>query len=170
MPCGVVITRKKYKKNLEQHIDYLNSLDTTIMGSRNGQAALCMWYTIKTEGKKGFARAAKECLDNANLMAKTLRTAGIGCMLNEYSTTVVLEKPPTMEFIKKWQLACEGNLAHVVVMPNITTKKIKEFVDELVELRKKLNTKNICIAQQIGSEHCLCEKCMVQSSYDIKED
>lgn len=36
-------------------------------------------------------------------------------------------------FVRKWQLACEGDIAHVVVMPNITILKLEEFVQvELV--------------------------------------
>ena len=35
MPCGVVITWKNLTKNLEQHIQYLNSIDTTITGIYN---------------------------------------------------------------------------------------------------------------------------------------
>lgn len=33
------------------------------------------------------------------------------------------------------QLACEGDIAHVVVMPNITIRKLETFVQELVESR-----------------------------------
>lgn len=38
MPCGVIIHRKHHIERIENHIEYLNSPDTTIMGSRNGQA------------------------------------------------------------------------------------------------------------------------------------
>jgi histidine decarboxylase len=30
--------------------------------------------------------------------------------------------------IKRWQLACEEDIAHVVVMPNVTRPKIDQFV------------------------------------------
>lgn len=43
MPCGICLTRMEHVKKVEQRIDYLNSVDTTIMGSRNGQAALYLW-------------------------------------------------------------------------------------------------------------------------------
>lgn len=53
--------------------------------------------------------------------------------LNELSNTVVFERPPDPEFIKKWQLACEGDIAHVVVMPNIDVDKLETFVRELMD-------------------------------------
>ena len=56
MPCGVALCRKQHVENVEQHIDYLNSVDTTIMGSRNGQAALYMWYSLRKKGLGGIQR------------------------------------------------------------------------------------------------------------------
>lgn len=56
MPCGVALCRKEHVLNVEQHIDYLNSVDTTIMGSRNGQAALYMWYSLRKKGLGGIQR------------------------------------------------------------------------------------------------------------------
>jgi hypothetical protein len=49
-------------------------------------------------------------------------------MLNELSNTVVFERPREEAFVRKWQLACEGDIAHVVVMPNIDIDKLEEFV------------------------------------------
>jgi histidine decarboxylase len=56
MPCGVALCRKEHVENVEMHIDYLNSVDTTIMGSRNGQAALYMWYSLRKKGLGGIKR------------------------------------------------------------------------------------------------------------------
>eukprot|EP00957_Ditylum_brightwellii_P133072 10147176-Ditylum_brightwellii.AAC.1 len=56
MPCGIALTRKELVKEVEQHIDYLNSVDTTIMGSRNGQAALYLWYSLRKKGIDGIKR------------------------------------------------------------------------------------------------------------------
>lgn len=43
-----------------------------------------------------------------------LEHAGIKCMLNELSSTVVFERPKDESFVRKWQLACE-------VRGNVTT-------------------------------------------------
>ena len=60
MPCGVIITRKDNIAKVEQDIEYLNSKDTTIMGSRNGQAPLFLWHTIQMKGKEGFEKDVKK--------------------------------------------------------------------------------------------------------------
>lgn len=43
-----------------------------------------------------------------------LEKAGVRTMLNELSSTVVFERPREEAFVRKWQLACEGDIAHVV--------------------------------------------------------
>ena len=50
MPCGITLTRKKHLAKMSEPVEYLNSIDTTIMGSRNGHAALFMWYSLKKKG------------------------------------------------------------------------------------------------------------------------
>lgn len=56
MPCGVTLSRKENVKKVEEHIEYLNSVDTTIMGSRNGQSALYMWYSLRKKGLAGIQK------------------------------------------------------------------------------------------------------------------
>jgi hypothetical protein len=53
MPCGVVITKKEHMRKMSQDIEYLASKDATIMGSRNGHAAVYMWYSLNRKGYSG---------------------------------------------------------------------------------------------------------------------
>merc|ERR1712037_682627 len=106
-------------------------MGATIMGSRNGHAALYLWHTIATKGVAGFSKDVQTCLDNAKFLITLLEEAGVPCMLNKLSSTVVFERPTEGPFIKKWQLACEGEVAHVVVMPSTTQQRLLDFVAEL---------------------------------------
>jgi histidine decarboxylase len=72
-------------------------------------------------------------METAQYLRDRVSQAGISCRLNELSSTVVLERPVEDAFIKRWQLACEEDIAHVVVMPNVTPTKIDLFVKELME-------------------------------------
>jgi len=137
MPCGVTIARKEHVKKVEQRIDYLNSVDTTIMGSRNGQAALYLWYSLRKKGLSGIKRDVVHCMETAQYLRNALTDAGFTARLNDLSSTVVLERPMDDALIKRWQLACEEDIAHVVVMPNVTRSKIDKFVEELIECREK---------------------------------
>ena len=68
MPCGVTLSRLEHVQRLEEHIDYLNSVDTTIMGSRNGQAALYLWYSLRQKGLKGLQQDVEHCMDTARYL------------------------------------------------------------------------------------------------------
>ncbi|KAI3436035.1 hypothetical protein D9Q98_002092 [Chlorella vulgaris] len=139
VPCGVVMTRLKHIKGVSSDVEYLNSRDATIMGSRNGHAPIYMWYTFTRKGYEGLRKDVEKCLRNAHLLKSMLERAGVKTMLNELSSTVVFERPREEAFVRKWQLACEGDIAHVVVMPNITIRKLEHFVQELFESRTRVS-------------------------------
>ncbi|XP_021284378.1 serine decarboxylase isoform X1 [Herrania umbratica] len=160
MPCGVQITRMEHINVLSSNVEYLASRDATIMGSRNGHAPIFLWYTLNRKGYKGFQKEVQKCLRNAHYLKDRLRGAGISAMLNELSSTVVFERPRDEEFVRRWQLACEGKIAHVVVMPNVTIEKLDVFLDELVEKRstwyQEEHDQPPCVAADVGKENCAC--------------
>lgn len=160
MPCGVQITRMEHINVLSRNVEYLASRDATIMGSRNGHAPIFLWYTLNRKGYKGFQKEVQKCLRNAHYLKGRLRDAGISAMLNELSSTVVFERPLDDDFVRRWQLACEGNIAHVVVMPNVTIEKLDDFLNELIEKRpswfKDGNGQPPCLAEDVGIENCAC--------------
>ncbi|XP_038886253.1 serine decarboxylase isoform X1 [Benincasa hispida] len=161
MPCGVQLTRLEHINALSSNVEYLASRDATIMGSRNGHAPIFLWYTLNRKGYKGFQKEVQKCLRNAHYLKDRLLDAGISAMLNELSSTVVFERPRDEEFIRRWQLACEGNIAHVVVMPNVSQEKLDDFLAELVEKRSTWyedeNVQPPCVAAELGSGSCACK-------------
>tara|TARA_Y100000591_G_scaffold108464_1_gene92284 strand:+ start:6486 stop:7811 length:1326 start_codon:yes stop_codon:yes gene_type:complete len=136
MPCGVIVTRKENIKRLENKIEYLNSLDTTIMGSRNGQTSLYLWYGLRKKGYEGIKQDVFFSIENAKYLNSQLNKNRISSFINNNSNTVIFEKPNNIDFIKKWQLACEEDITHIIVMPNITKKKIDIFVNEFLDCIK----------------------------------
>lgn len=164
-PSGVQMTKKKYVMKLTKDIEYLNSKDSTIMGSRNGHAPIFLWHTIVRKGIPGFAEDTKLCLRNAQFLKQLLVKNGFSTMLNPYINTVVVEKPSEMEVIRRWQLACEGTIAHVVVMPNVSLEKVVLFVEELKDCRSR-HPAPVCVKAHIGN-HCLCMECKSKSPEQV---
>mgnify|MGYP003878028407 CR=1 FL=1 len=136
MPCGVVLTRKEHMEKFKRDVEYLNSRDTTIMGSRNGQAPVAMWYALQVKGVEGMRADVEDCIENAKFLTKLFSDAGVKAHLNKLSTTVVFERPSSEEVVSRWQLACAGDIAHVVVMPSATRGKLKEFFRDYMAARK----------------------------------
>lgn len=130
IPCGIIITRLKHISVIANDIDYINSRDATIMGSRNGHAPLFLWYALI---KNNIKENTIKCIQNAKYLYNKLHENCINnLLLNKFSNTVVFEEPKNKLLIKKWQLACSNNLCHIVVMPNITTDILDEFIKDLM--------------------------------------
>jgi histidine decarboxylase len=51
---------------------------------------------------------------------------------------VVFERPREEALVRKWQLVCEGDIAHVVVMPHVTPDMLREFVSDLLASRARM--------------------------------
>ena len=82
MPCGVVITRKEHMQRFARDVEYLNSTDSTIMGSRNGQASLAMWYALQQKnGVEGLIKEVGVCFANAKFLYNLFKEAGVKSML-----------------------------------------------------------------------------------------
>ena len=78
MPCGVMITRKELMKPLLKPIEYLNSVDSTITGSRNGLSSLFIWNVINTKGIDGFKDDVEAKSPGFGFGASELAKAGKG--------------------------------------------------------------------------------------------
>ena len=135
IPCGVTMTRLEYIDNLSNNVEYIASRDATITGSRNGHAPIFLWYALKKKGLIGLKKQVEKCMANAIYLHDQLRDAGISAMKNEYSNTVVFEKPLDDGFARKWSLASNKNIAHVVVMQHVTIEMLDSFVTEFAQNR-----------------------------------
>ena len=86
-------------QRFSRDIEYLNSTDTTIMGSRNGQASLAMWCVPPTQptavdarryalqrknGVEGLEADSVKCFENALYLNSLFQKQGISSMLNEF--------------------------------------------------------------------------------------
>ncbi len=128
--CGLVLVKKSYKDRIGKAIPYIGTLDTTITGSRSGINALIIWYILKKLGKEGLIKRAHECLDNAMYLREHLNAIGINAWSNPNALTVVFPKP-AIEICKKWQLATDADIAHVICMPGVTKEKLELFVADM---------------------------------------
>jgi len=113
-PSGVVLTYKSLVKNLEQHIQYLNSVDTTITGSRNGQAALAIWYSLREKGRLVYIEEIRRCLQNAEYLVRKLKELGIKNAHRNYNTVIFNVKDSGL-------MEDEGNFLRMMTTSNKNT-------------------------------------------------
>jgi histidine decarboxylase len=157
MPAGIVVVKGKFARNVHERIEYLGSDVIPSMGSRNGHSSVFLWYQLQRKGKEGLQRDVDSCFENATFLFDSLRERGVSCFKNDFSNTVVFERPPSMDFIKKFHLATT-TVGHVVVMQSVTREKLVQFADEFAELIKGCEQdKRTCMKAETGSKAaCFC--------------
>ena len=126
-PCGVFIMEKRFLKLVSHEIEYMGSVDCMISGSRNGHTPILMQHIIQKKGYDGFRKDTLTCIELAEYLVDHIPNA----WRNSNSLTVVIPKP-NEEMIKKWQLATEGDISHIVVLPHVTREKLDDFISDLI--------------------------------------
>ena len=127
LPCGVVLTRRPHVERVGRAVEYVGVHDTTLSGSRNGLTPLMLWYAMARHGDDGFRALVAGMLDTAEYAVQQFNRRGQEAWRHRNSVTVVFPKPPP-EVFRKWQIAPEGDEAHIITMPHVT----REMIDELV--------------------------------------
>ncbi|GAB4845130.1 hypothetical protein Ancab_038533 [Ancistrocladus abbreviatus] len=111
-------------------------------------------------GYQGFLKAVQNCLRNAHYLKDRLRDASISAMLNELSSTVVSSSLRTKSSSGGGRWVAKGDMAYVVVMPNVTVDKLNTFFDELLEKwsSRFLDGKcqPLCVTSEMGTENRVC--------------
>ena len=124
MPCGVIVCRGK---GLQEEVEYINSVDSTVCGSRDGLAAIAWWCGIKGID---LQKTTEACLELTEYTYCVLRQIGWKCWKNPFVNTIVIARP-TESLVKKWQLAVEGNWSHIILMPHIVKEDVDRFISDL---------------------------------------
>ncbi|WP_439621875.1 histidine decarboxylase [Gemmata sp.] len=133
-PCGVSLARAAHVGRIGREVAYTASLDTTISGSRNAFAPLFLWYALRALGAEGFRTRARRCLELADYACEKLTAAGARAWRHPHANTVVFDRPADA-VVRKWHLATEGPLAHIVAMPHGTREQIDELAGDVAEQR-----------------------------------
>lgn len=135
IPCGVIVVKKDNKERLSHYISYIESIDSTITGTRNGLSSVFLWYAIKHFGKEGLLKRASECISLAKYTHQTLLENNIDSYYNENAITVLFEKPSGV-LCQKWQLATKSGYCHLICMPGISKGQIDAFLEDFLNERK----------------------------------
>ncbi len=129
VPCGVVLARRKHVERIARSVEYVGVLDTTIGGSRSGLAPLILWYALRRWGVDGLTDLVADCEQIAEYAVDTMRAAGIEAWRHPHSITVVMPRPSD-DVVRRFQIAPQGNLGHLIAMPHITRRLVDYFVQE----------------------------------------
>jgi len=132
VPSGIVLARKEHVSRISRLIEYVGTLDTTLTGSRNGITPLFLWYAIRVHGEQGFRDKVTQCIELAQYAIDRFQANGIAAWRNPLSMTVVFPCPP-QSVLDKWQIAVEGDDAHIITMPHVRSDQIDQLVTDIIE-------------------------------------
>lgn len=124
-PCGIFLAEKPYMSLISNHIPYIACDDATISGSRNGHSAIYFKWILTQKTHDDFKKDIHQCIDNAEYLCQNIKHA----WRNQNSFIVVFPKP-SQEIIEKYQLATQGDIAHIVCMQHVTKDKLDEFIKD----------------------------------------
>jgi histidine decarboxylase len=138
IPCGVVLAKQRHVDRIAQSVEYIDTLDTTLSGSRNAITPLFLWYAFRTIGIAGFGKIIPQCLQMADYAIDRLNALDCHAWRHPYSNTVVFDRPPAA-VTQHWQLACQGNISHLIAMPHVTTAAIDALAADIRAINPELS-------------------------------
>lgn len=131
IPCGIVLAKQKDVFNITGCAEYIGGCqDVTLSGSRNGITPLLLWYAIRKYGEEGFRALVTQCIERAEYAVTELNKVGYKAWRHPHAITVIIPRP-SKSIIRKWQIAVNGNDAHIIIRPDVTTEIIDEFVTDV---------------------------------------
>ncbi|XVS68039.1 hypothetical protein ACQPYE_18920 [Actinosynnema sp. CA-299493] len=151
-PCGVFMTKNKFRVEPPVKPAYTGSPDTTFAGSRNGLSPLVLWNHLASKSIREHAAEAVRALRVTRYLESSLREledrldredrlpeGGLHVDRSPMALTVRFRQPED-RVIEKWSLSCQpmqmnsGELrhyAHVFAMPSVTEEKVDLFIEDL---------------------------------------
>lgn len=131
IPCGIVLCKKEHSERIARSISYVGTRDTTITGSRNGLTPLILWYALKKMGGvTGLKKRYDNSLQLADYLLESLQEIGWDAWKHKNAITVVLKKPSD-EICKKYQLAVEDSITHVICIPGVEKTQLDDLINDL---------------------------------------
>ncbi len=142
-PSGLFLcTKEVYDNQTDFNVTYLNSNMRMINCSRDAVQPLKFWWLIQKVGIKGWSKQAAQMMECTAYLKKQLDAIGWPAWVNEYSNTVFFKRP-SADIVNTYNLAqgyderFGGNLAHIVVMQQVTKEKIDVLINALKKEKYK---------------------------------
>ncbi len=130
IPCGLALAKKSHVERIARSVEYVATLDTTVTGSRNAITPLFLWHAIHSKGRKGFTTIVNHCITVADYAIQRFAEAGITAWRNPNSITVVFPKQAET-VLKRWQIAVQHDIAHIITMPHVTQRHIDQLISDI---------------------------------------
>lgn len=148
IPCGIVLVKRQHRNRIANTISYVDTMDTTITGSRNGLTPLFLWSFIQKHGIEGIKKRAEKAQQLARYTEDELNKINCNAWRNNDALTVIFDKPSD-SIVKQFQLATDNDISHVICIPGITKQQIDNLITA-IKSDKKTNYVDISKSERIN--------------------
>ena len=93
-----------------------------------------LWYAINRYGADEWRETIRGMLDTAEYAVRRFNEHGISAWRHRNSPTVVFDRPSQQVF-DRWQIAPEGEVAHIITMPHVDFETIDRLVNDCISPR-----------------------------------
>jgi histidine decarboxylase len=116
-------------------LDTADTPEAAISGTRNGHAALLLWYALRRLGVAGLRQRAEQARDLADYLARRLNEMGWPAWHHPQAFTVMFKTPPA-ELTNRWRLVATDGWSRVVCLPGVTREQLDHLLADLRETIK----------------------------------
>lgn len=131
LPCGVALARRRIVDRIARNVEYIGSLDTTVLGSRNALTPVYLWYQIRRLGDTGFREQVRACLAMAEYAVERFGAVRVRAWRHRNSITVVFPRP-SEAVARRWHLALHDDVGHLITMQHVTRAMVDAIVADVV--------------------------------------
>ncbi len=141
---GILLIRKNYMSYVcNDNATYVKGKDYTLVGSRSGANAICMWMILHAHGSEGWTIKMRELLDKTSDFCAALSELEVEYYRNPFLNIVAMKsKYISPDLARKYVLVPDTHEGEpewykVVVMPHVSQHVLMEFLRDLtLELDK----------------------------------
>lgn len=141
---GILFRNEEYLDSISVNSPYLTiKHQSTIVGTRMGATSAATFAVMKYLGKDGYARLAKESLDNAIFLADSVKKLGYELVV-EPKLNIVAFNHPNLEADdlaqlleeRNWKVSCSScpKAIRVILMNHIKREHIVELISDLKDI------------------------------------
>ena len=108
------------------------------MGSRSAFTPLLLWYALRTLRSSGLRNIVDQSIEVADYAVEKLKEIGVEAWRNPNSVTVVFPRPPE-SLMKKWVIAPDREIGHIITLPHVDCEVIDSFVEDFASALHSTN-------------------------------
>jgi glutamate/tyrosine decarboxylase-like PLP-dependent enzyme len=139
---GIFLIRKDFMKYVQtEEASYVKGTDYTLVGSRSGANAICVWMILHSHGSTGWMVKMRQLIDKTTAVCHLLDELGIPYFRNPALNIITIRSEYVpKELVKQFYLVPDTHTEDpkwykMVIMPHVKQGILDKFISKLAALK-----------------------------------